>query len=139
VTVDGQTHHLDAEDLTITHRTAGELVVAEHLGYVAAVDPALTPDLVDEGTAREVIRQVQLLRKESGLAVSDRIQLVVGGDADVERAVRSHAEWIAGETLAREVRVGKTQGSLEGHFDAERDVLMDGRTVHLALTKEVER
>jgi isoleucyl-tRNA synthetase len=135
VTVDGQTHRLDPEDVVITHGTAGHLVVAERGGYVAAIDPAVTPELEQEGIAREVIRQVQILRKESGLAVSDRIRLVVWGDPAVEEAVRVHRDRIGGEVLARELTIGNTSAE----FDAERVVQWDGRTVHLALTREVER
>ena len=135
VTVHGQTRSLDPEDLVITHGTAGHLVVGERGGYVAAIDPAVTPELEQEGLAREVIRQVQILRKESGLAVSDRIRLGVWGDPRIEEAVGVHRDWIAGEVLARELITGFTSGQ----FDAERVVPLDGRTVHLALTREVER
>ena len=135
VTVEDQTHRLDPEDLVITHGTAGHLVVGERGGYVAAIDPAVTPELEQEGLAREVIRQVQILRKESGLAVSDRIRLRVWGDPLILEAVRVHDDWIAGEVLARELITGSTSGQ----FDAERVVQLDGRTVHLALTREVER
>lgn len=135
VTVDGQTHHLDPEDLTITHQTAGELVVEERDGYLAAVDPTITADLEREGLARETIRAVQNLRKDTGLAVSDRIRLCVAGDPAIEAAVQGHREWIAGEVLAREIVIG----NCNGEFDAERDVPIDGRTVRFALTREVER
>jgi isoleucyl-tRNA synthetase len=134
VTVDGQTHRLDADDLTIAHRAAGDLVVEEARGYVAAIDPARTPALIAEGMAREVIREVQVLRKEAGLAVSDRIRLAVWGDPVVEEAVRSHGEWIGGEVLARTLLIGEGTGS----FDANGAVDLDGHTVHFALTREVE-
>ena len=140
VTVEEQTHRLDPEDVVITHGTAGNLVVEERGGYVAAIDPAVTPELEQEGLAREVIRQVQILRKESGLVVSDRIRLAVWGDPVVEEGVRGHRDWIAGEVLARELTIG--EGNVvgaNGEFDAKRVVQLDGRTVHLALTREVER
>jgi len=94
VTVEGQTHRLDPEDLVISHGTAGSLVVEERGGYVAAIDPAVTPELEQEGLGRGVIRQVQILRKESGLAVSDRIRLAVWGDPVVEEAVRARAQLV---------------------------------------------
>jgi isoleucyl-tRNA synthetase len=130
--VDGREHQIDLDDLTINHQAAGDLVIQEARGYVAALDVTLTPALVEEGLAREVIRGVQGLRKDSGLAVSDRIRLAVWGDAGVEAAVRTHQEWIAGEVLARVLSVG------EAAFDATRTVDLDGRTVHVALTREVE-
>ena len=140
VTVEEQTHRLDPEDVMIAHGTAGNLVVEERGGYVAAIDPAVSPELEQEGLAREVIRQVQILRKESGLVVSDRIRLAVWGDPVVEEAVRGHRDWIVGEVLARELIIG--EGNVvgaNGEFDAKRVVQLDGRTVHLALTREVER
>ena len=42
---------------------------------VAALDPTVTPELRAEGLAREMVSRVQRLRKEAGLAVSDRIGL----------------------------------------------------------------
>jgi isoleucyl-tRNA synthetase len=132
VWVDGKDYPIDQDDLTISHQAAGDLVIQEGRGYVAALDVTLTPALVAEGVAREVIRGVQGLRKDSGLAVSDRIRLAIWGDPAVEAAVRTHQEWIAGEVLARTLSVG------EGAFDAMRTIDLDGRPVHIALTREVE-
>ncbi len=129
ITVDGRTHELEAEDLTIAHQAAGDLVVEEARGVVAALDVTLTPALLEEGIAREVIRGVQGLRKDRGLAIGDRIRLLVWGDAAVEAAVRRHSAWIAGEVLARELIVGRAD------VDAERTVDLDGRPVHFALTR----
>lgn len=49
-----------------------------------------------------MIRGIQNLRKESGLAVTDRIKLRVGGDAELESAFTLFKEFIASETLAAE-------------------------------------
>jgi isoleucyl-tRNA synthetase len=133
VSVEGRDYPIDQEDVAISHQAAGDLVIQEGRGYVAALDVTLTAELVAEGLAREVIRGVQGLRKDSGLAVSDRIQLAVWGDGAVEAAVQTHQEWIAGEVLARSLTVGR-----EVAFDATRTVDLDGRTVHLALTRDVD-
>ena len=105
VSVDGESHSLIAEDLAILRRSAGALVVQDGGGYFAAIDPEITPELRREGLARELISRVQRMRKESGLAVSDRITLVVGGGPAVVEAVRAHHEWIADEVLATELVV----------------------------------
>jgi isoleucyl-tRNA synthetase len=70
-----------------------------------ALDTAVTPELEAEGTARDVIRVIQQARRDAGLDVSDRITLVVGADGPVDDAVRVHATFIAGETLATELTV----------------------------------
>jgi len=74
-------------------------------GGLIALDTTVTPELVAEGTARDVIRVVQQARKDAGLDVSDRISLTVGADGPVAGAVRAHAGFIAGETLATELTV----------------------------------
>ena len=70
---------------------------------LVALDTAVTPELAAEGTARDVVRIVQQARRDAGFAVSDRIRLTVGADGTAADAVRAHAEFIAGETLAVEV------------------------------------
>ena len=65
----------------------------------------MTPELAAEGTARDVIRVIQQARRDAGLDVSDRITLVVGADGPVAAAVRAHADFIRGETLATALTV----------------------------------
>jgi isoleucyl-tRNA synthetase len=70
-----------------------------------ALDVTVTPELSAEGTARDVIRVIQQARKDAGLEVSDRITLAVGADGPVADAVRAHAAFVAGETLATDLTV----------------------------------
>jgi isoleucyl-tRNA synthetase len=70
-----------------------------------ALDTAVTAELAAEGTARDVVRVIQQARRDAGLDVSDRIAAVVGADGPVADAVRAHAAFIAGETLATELTV----------------------------------
>jgi isoleucyl-tRNA synthetase len=74
-------------------------------GGLIALDIEVTPELAAEGTARDVVRVVQQARKDAGLDVSDRIVLVAGADGPVAGAVRAHAAFITGETLATELTV----------------------------------
>jgi isoleucyl-tRNA synthetase len=69
------------------------------------LDMSVTPELAAEGIARDVVRTVQQARRDAGLAVSDRIKLTVGAGGGVADAVRAHADFIAGETLALELTV----------------------------------
>ncbi len=133
LTVEGETHALDAEDLTILRRASGDLVVKESLGRFAAIDPQLTPALRREGLAREVVSRVQRLRKDTGLAVSDRIHLRLWGAPEIAEAVGEYKEWIAGEVLARTVTIGRDGNVAE---TATQAVEIDGLTVHVALTRD---
>lgn len=133
LSVEGETHTLDAEDLAILRRASGALVVKEAQGRFAAIDPVLTPELLREGMAREVVSRVQRLRKERGLAVSDRIRLAVWGAPEIEAGVEEYRDWIAGEVLARAVTVGRG-GEMGEH--AAHAVEIDGLSVHVALTRD---
>jgi isoleucyl-tRNA synthetase len=106
ITVDGQAHPLEPGDVDITEEAAGELVVESDEGCTIALDPAINEELRLEGVARELVNRIQRLRKESGLAVSDRIELGVYGDSDVVRALARHGDYVARETLAVTVASG---------------------------------
>jgi isoleucyl-tRNA synthetase len=133
VSVEGQTHALAPEDLTIVRHASGDLVVKGEGGYFAAVDPVVTPALRAEGLAREVVSRVQRMRRDAGLAVSDRILLWVRGSAEVEAAVREFGDWIAGEVLARELTVG---GTARDDAHAAQTLDLDGLAVDVALRRE---
>jgi isoleucyl-tRNA synthetase len=134
VTVDGETHGLELDDLTIIRRASGSLVVQEQHGFFAAIDPEITPALRAEGVAREVISRVQRMRKEARLAVSDRIRLWIAGDALVRDAAETHRAWIADEVLATTLVVGEPQPM--DNTLARQAVDLDGIRADLALTKD---
>jgi isoleucyl-tRNA synthetase len=80
-------------------------------GGVVVLDTVVTPALVAEGLARDVVRVVQGARKDAGLHVSDRITLGVDGSAAVLDAVRTHEAFVAGEVLATSVVYGPAAGT----------------------------
>ncbi len=125
---------LDATRVTITAKASTSLVVQQGEGLSVALDPTVTPELRAEGMAREVVSRVQRLRKDSGLAVSDRIRLVVVADAEVQDAMRAHAAWIAQETLARDCVIADALPSPAWPATAEVD--LDGAVARIALTKD---
>jgi isoleucyl-tRNA synthetase len=132
VIVDGASHLLGLDDLTIIRRASGDLVVQEEGGFFAAVDPSLTEELKAEGLARELVSRVQRMRKEAGLAVSDRIVLSVAGGPVIHDVLERHGQWIAAEVLAAELVVSNEPSR---NYDATQMVDLDGVTAHVALTK----
>ncbi|HEX5577365.1 MAG TPA: class I tRNA ligase family protein, partial [Gemmatimonadaceae bacterium] len=133
VSVGNESRALDPEDLTIVRRASGEMIVKEAAGYFAAIDPIVTPELRMEGLAREVVSRIQRMRKDAGLAVSDRIFVSVAGWDELEEAVRAHNARIAEEVLAREITVGDDAGK----FNAMQPVDIDGREARIALKRAV--
>lgn len=132
VAVEGESHELRREEVVIIRRAAGDLVVQEEDGYVAAIDPHVSEALRREGIARELVSRVQRLRREAELAVSDRIALHVGGYEEIERTVVEHRDYIATEVLAVAVTVG---GDPDFVPLASRNVDLDGSSVRVAITR----
>jgi isoleucyl-tRNA synthetase len=74
-------------------------------GGFVVLDTAVTPELAEEGLARDLVRAVQQARREAGLHVSDRIALTIGGSEAVQSAARTHEQLIKDETLATQLDV----------------------------------
>ena len=100
-----QGHSLELGDFLIDRGPRDERLIATERGLTVLLDTRLTPELVQEGLAREVVSRVQRLRKERGLNVSDRIQLSLAADGDLAAAVTAFSEHIGRETLATRVLV----------------------------------
>ncbi|HWJ09440.1 MAG TPA: isoleucine--tRNA ligase, partial [Nocardioides sp.] len=76
-------------------------------GGFVVLDTVVTPELAEEGVARDLVRAVQQARRDADLQVTDRIELVVSGTPAVVAAARTHEALIAGETLATSYTVGE--------------------------------
>jgi isoleucyl-tRNA synthetase len=69
-------------------------------GGFVVLDTEVTPELAEEGLARDLVRAIQQARRDAGLDVSDRIALTIAGSDAVQAAARAHQALITGETLA---------------------------------------
>ena len=96
-------HELGPDDV-IVERTGKEgWAVASLDGVTVALDTALDEELLREGRVNELVHQVNTMRKDAGLELTDRIVLTIpAADADL----LEHEEWIKAETLAVEIRLG---------------------------------
>ncbi|MEO0080099.1 MAG: isoleucine--tRNA ligase [candidate division WOR-3 bacterium] len=69
-------------------------------GCAVGINTILTPELEQEGLARELVHKVQNLRKEAGFEVTDRIILHCSGSTRLTDAIRQFQDYICRETLA---------------------------------------
>ncbi len=72
----------------------------------------LDDELRREGLAREIVHAVQNARKEAGLEITDRIELVLGGDDELLAAARAHEGYVGGETLATTLTLDGEGGTI---------------------------
>ena len=66
------------------------------------------------GIARDVVRVVQQARREADFQVSDRVRVVLSAPDEIQDVVAAYRDFIAGETLAREVTAGAVDGGSTG-------------------------
>jgi isoleucyl-tRNA synthetase len=131
VVVEGQDYELLPEELEVKAMAREGFAVAEDGPYVAALVTDLTPELVNEGLAREFVRRVQDLRKQAGLDVADRIKLYVAASSGLTQAIAVHQEYITTETLTRELVFADIPESVGARAEDE----FDGEKVTYVLTK----
>ena len=79
-------------------------LVASQGALTIALDIEITPELKQEGMARELVSRIQNLRKTAGFEVTDRIDVVIACNAPLEEALRHFGSYVCAQTLAREIR-----------------------------------
>ncbi len=95
---------VEKEDVTITSQDMPGWLIAVDGTLTLALDVTITPALQREGTARELVNRIQNLRKESGLEVTDKINVVVESRPEVVESLQDYSEYIAGQTLASSIQ-----------------------------------
>jgi isoleucyl-tRNA synthetase len=123
VEANGETFDVLPEEVEVKALAKEGFAVAEDGPYVAALVTELTPELVQEGLAREFVRRVQDLRKSADLDVADRIELFVEASAGLRSAIETHKEYIVSETLASSLAFASPPAEascVEDGFDGEK-------------------
>ena len=100
IEVNGEEVSLDSEEVLVQTESRGGMAVASDKGVTVAIDINLTPELLQEGYARDLVRAINNMRKEAGLDIADRINLTYQADGDVASAFTNFASYIQEETLA---------------------------------------
>ncbi len=105
VTVPGedQDYVVEPEDVEIRRTPRAGLAVAEDGGYLVAVTTTLTPELELEGHARELVRRIQQLRKDSDLDITDRIKLKLSDSSLLRSLLSAHQDYLVSETLTLDI------------------------------------
>jgi isoleucyl-tRNA synthetase len=117
IAIDGSDHTLGPEDITLALQPLEGYEVEAEAGHAVALQLELDEELRREGLAREIVHAVQIARKDAGLEITDRIELTLGGDAELIEAARAHRDYLAGEVLATSVsfdEAGNGGASIDG-------------------------
>jgi isoleucyl-tRNA synthetase len=131
IEVGGEEESLGPEDLTLVMLPRGGYQMERQANYAVALKMDLDEDLQREGAARDVVHAIQIARKGAGLQVEDRIELMLSGDEVLLAAVREHADYVTGETLASSLTFDGARA--EGlHTETAR---IDGSELGIALRR----
>ena len=119
---------LVAEDVDIITEDMPGWLVANNGTITIALDIELTPALIEEGIARELINRIQNLRKSSGLEITDRIAVQLENREEIAAAVTNCNDYIASQVLA-------TSLTLVDNLTNGTALEMDGYTINCIIKK----
>ncbi len=94
---------LGTDDVEISSQDIEGWLVANSGALTVALDVTISPDLKKEGIARELINRIQNIRKDSGLEVTDKIEIVFQENEEIQEAIASNENYIKNETLTETI------------------------------------
>ncbi|HBE70068.1 MAG TPA: isoleucine--tRNA ligase [Planctomycetaceae bacterium] len=115
VDLNGTSVELTNEDVEVRLQAKSGWTAAQGKHSVVVLSTDLTPELIREGYARDLVRFIQELRKKRDCQFTDRIELYIDlpGDADkLQSAIEENQAYILGETLADDYSIGAIPADL---------------------------
>jgi isoleucyl-tRNA synthetase len=97
---DGAEVELTPDEVLVQTDAREGFGVAGEGGLVVALDTTITPELAEEGLAREIVRRVQALRKQADYDLTDRIIVQYRAEGGLASAIDAYRDAIADEVLA---------------------------------------
>ena len=111
IEVDGVSIVLTPEDVQVERQVREGLIAANEGHITIGLETALTEELLMEGLAREIINKINTMRREQGLAVTDRINVVMETTERVKSSYSLYANMIRQEVLALDFRFAPCEGT----------------------------
>jgi len=123
IVVDGVEYVLRKEHVTIIEKPLeGYSFNSSELGY-AIIDTRLSEDLLYEGLAREIVRRIQVMRKEKGLGLLDEIKsFLLTSSEELRKAVEKKRSYIMNETRSVELVLSESLEGVELDLVREWDI-----------------
>ena len=100
LSIDGEAVTLQLSEVEITSEDIPGWTVANKGPLTVALDITVTPELENEGNAREFVNRIQKIRKESGFELTDRIVVKVAASNGLKNSLAQFNDYICAEILA---------------------------------------
>lgn len=126
IEVDGERFEITKDFVDVNISAKEGFTAAMENNVFTILDTTITPELAEEGLARELVSKVQQMRKQKDFDMMDRIRIFVTADEGVKKALDEYKDYIVKETLADVLEYGEAdlpQYDLNGHktgIDVER-------------------
>jgi isoleucyl-tRNA synthetase len=98
--IDNEPLILQVNEVEITSEDIPGWMVANKDALTVALDVTVTPELVSEGNARELVNRIQKIRKDSGYELTDRILVQVTEHHELRQSIAQFNTYICAEILA---------------------------------------
>jgi isoleucyl-tRNA synthetase len=105
LSVDGEDLILQAAEVEITSEDIPGWLVANKGSLTVALDVKVTPELENEGNAREFVNRIQKIRKDSGFELTDRIVVKVSAGNGLKNSLVEFNDYICAEILADKLEI----------------------------------
>jgi isoleucyl-tRNA synthetase len=126
--VEGVDAVIELADVEIYSEDVPGWIVANEGALTVALDVEVTEDLRREGIAREIVKKIQAMRKESGFDIVDRISVEIESNDATDAAVAQFRDYICNQVLADDLKVVAT-------VEGENAVEFDNAVVKLSVAK----
>jgi isoleucyl-tRNA synthetase len=103
--IDGESVLIELADVEISTDDIPGWLIASQGSLTVALDLTITEELRQEGIARDIVNKIQGIRKESGLDVTDQINIKIEKHAETEHAINNNISYICSETLAKDLKL----------------------------------
>ena len=135
VTLDmnGTPAEISVSDVDIISEDIPGWLMANEGNITVALDITVTPELLNEGIAREIVNRVQNIRKDRQYDITDKIDIVIESTEFTDSAVKEFADYISKQVLANSLVIGEICG--ESEENATLDIDEQNINVRIALSK----
>jgi isoleucyl-tRNA synthetase len=128
IVIAGNSVILSLEDVEISSQDIEGWLVANSNGITVALDITISPELRQEGIARELVNRIQNIRKDTGFEVTDKIKVHLQKNDTLETAVKANEDYIKSETLTEAL-------VFEEIIEFGTEIEFDGITTNIIITK----
>jgi isoleucyl-tRNA synthetase len=103
--VENETLNISLEDVEIISEDIPGWLVANEGKITVALDINITPELIEEGIAREFVNRIQNMRKDSGFDVIDKINIFIQSHVELDAAISNYQDYICSQTLGNSIKI----------------------------------